>query len=382
MLNNGPVIDEPLQAVFNSALTADSREAVVKSFYDLTGMPAVVVDMANHVAVASGNGECDFGTIEDELSKAELPPDVSGCPISQPVVITAGGENSWALWAIYDGYQCLMKLAVCVGHEPDRRKLSAGETLAKGLYSLWLRLRLAASDDENEKGSYLRSLIQGNETRRLPGFGEPYIIAVTAADTGRQLFRELGGRFEFPAIWADNGGEYVLLMSRADEAGLSGFESAAKSRGAIVGLSQQFADLSKAPSYYTQARDSAAIASRFAGFSGFARFRDMKLFLMFDSFSKTDPGRSMVDPQVELLAGYDREKNTAYLRTLFCWLLNSQRAAAAARQLGVHRNTLDNRLARINELISADWGSCADSTGMLYSLFITMDRLGSLEYFG
>ncbi len=175
--------------------------------------------------------------------------------------------------------------------------------------------------------------------------------------------------------------EYVFLIHIKDDDLVHQLDTTAKEHEAILGISQEFSDLSQTSKYYTQAKDSAMAAANFADFSGAALYDDMKLYIMFDIFSKTDAGKNMIDPQVKILAGSDAEKNTDFMRTLFCWLLNSQHAAAAAKQLGVHRNTLDNRLAKIGELIDTNWNSSTYSTCMLYSLYITLNELGQLEYF-
>jgi DNA-binding PucR family transcriptional regulator len=48
--------------------------------------------------------------------------------------------------------------------------------------------------------------------------------------------------------------------------------------------------------------------------------------------------------------GYDRDRNAELVHTLSVFLDSGATVAAAARELGVHRNTLSYRIARIEEV--------------------------------
>ncbi|MBQ8974776.1 MAG: helix-turn-helix domain-containing protein, partial [Oscillospiraceae bacterium] len=54
------------------------------------------------------------------------------------------------------------------------------------------------------------------------------------------------------------------------------------------------------------------------------------------------------------LMRYDRENGTEYTRTLKCYLDNALNAAGTAKELFIHRGTMNYRLSRIEEMTSLD----------------------------
>ena len=279
----------------------------------------------------------------------------------------------------------LMKLAVICKDEPDADLDHLVSVLADSLYAAWFRLRFTAFNMADSKSRFLLSLLRNEISSATvsENISGPFITVVIPSSHANQAssaFDVLSSITGKQLLFACDNNEYIFLIN-ADDAHTAILNDLARQHPLTLGISQTFTDLGQTSCFRLQASSAAAAAARFPGFSGCANFNDMKLFLMFDMISCSDIGISITDPQVELLAKSDKEKNTGFMRTLFCWLLNSQHAAAAAKQLGIHRNTLDNRLSKINELIDADWNSCTYCTCMLYSLYITLDKLGQLEFF-
>jgi purine catabolism regulator len=62
----------------------------------------------------------------------------------------------------------------------------------------------------------------------------------------------------------------------------------------------------------------------------------------------------MMPPGLKRMIDYDAEHGTDYVRTLSAYLRNMGRLRPAAQQLGIHRNTLEYRIARIAELAGVD----------------------------
>lgn len=404
-----------LQSIYGCASSADSMQQIASTFYDLTGMPTVIADSLHHIIALSPDIQlafpsgCAWGDLVDngyvlplQITTDDPAPSPFGnasslgSAVSSSVLLHCspfpGRSEQCVMCDIHHNSSVLMKLAVTAPSDDDSVQLVTA--LASSLYTAWFRLRYTTNSIIDAKSRFLLSLLKNGETGFPYGGLEgcspkgPYVIVCLPVSPDHltdmshySICDELSGMIgpSLLSVFDDN--EYVFLICDVEEKHFSILEDVADRRQLILGLSHEFTDLSQASQHHLQARGSAITASHFSGFTGLARFDDMKLFLMFDMFYKTGGGQDMVNPQVEILAKTDEEKNTGFMRTLFCWLLCSQRAAAAASLLGVHRNTLDNRLAKINELIDADWNSCTYSTCMLYSLYITMDRLGQLEFF-
>jgi purine catabolism regulator len=62
----------------------------------------------------------------------------------------------------------------------------------------------------------------------------------------------------------------------------------------------------------------------------------------------------MMPPGLQRMLDYDAEHGTDYVRTLSAYLRHMGRLRPAAQQLGIHRNTLEYRIARIAELAGVD----------------------------
>lgn len=75
------------------------------------------------------------------------------------------------------------------------------------------------------------------------------------------------------------------------------------------------------------------------------------------------------------LATYDRTHDTALLETLHAYLYSKHNLADAAAKLYIHRNTLTNRLTKINDLIHTDLEDSETVFHLLFSFHI-------LEYYG
>lgn len=74
------------------------------------------------------------------------------------------------------------------------------------------------------------------------------------------------------------------------------------------------------------------------------------------------------------LATYDRTHDTALLETLHAYLYSKHNLADAAAKLYIHRNTLTNRLTKINDLVHADLEDSETTFHLMFSFHI-------LEYY-
>ena len=65
-------------------------------------------------------------------------------------------------------------------------------------------------------------------------------------------------------------------------------------------------------------------------------------------------GKYLCHPDLMTLRDYDRENHTQLLKTLYCYLACGLNATAAAEALYIHRNTLYQRLGKIETLITSN----------------------------
>lgn len=77
---------------------------------------------------------------------------------------------------------------------------------------------------------------------------------------------------------------------------------------------------------------------------------------------------NMVHPAAAMLMEYDAERNTELCKTIFTYLNNKQSIKATAQSLGVHVNTINQRFAQMENLLSG-YQFCSESLFDLYMSF-------------
>lgn len=98
---------------------------------------------------------------------------------------------------------------------------------------------------------------------------------------------------------------------------------------------------------------------------------DLAVYRLADLVFRSE-GRLIVDQPILLaLAEADKGGKTAYLDTLFAYLSCAQHSAAACSRLHIHRNTLDYRLRRMEELSPIDWSD----GDLLFRLYFSLCAL-------
>lgn len=121
-----------------------------------------------------------------------------------------------------------------------------------------------------------------------------------------------------------------------------------------MGISYIFFEFSTFTSYYEQTLGALEMGEKYSPFEWCYDFEDYVLhFFMHYGTSRID-GRHLCYPGVVQLYIYDRKNHTELLDTLRVYLEAGSNAAAAAQQLYIHRNTLYQRLRKIEEIIRVD----------------------------
>ena len=82
------------------------------------------------------------------------------------------------------------------------------------------------------------------------------------------------------------------------------------------------------------------------------------------------PPETLYHPRFSLLAEYDAENNTEYLATLIAYLQNNCSISASANALYIHRNSLQYRIKKIEELLDFRITASEERLNMLFSSFL------------
>lgn len=135
-------------------------------------------------------------------------------------------------------------------------------------------------------------------------------------------------------------------------------------------VSDEFDSVICIPYQYQELRDCASLASRFEGCIGLKSNTDFSMFRIFLKTMTADTANQFNHRDAQILCDYDCIHNTQYAQTLFRYLREDCEALPTADALFIHRNTLDNRLRKMTDLIKADWRDVNYKHQMLYSLFV------------
>ncbi|GGM29325.1 hypothetical protein GCM10011351_14280 [Paraliobacillus quinghaiensis] len=81
---------------------------------------------------------------------------------------------------------------------------------------------------------------------------------------------------------------------------------------------------------------------------------EMKFFNLLRKMDSKEDLLSCCHPAIITIYEYDQKHHTDYYHTLFVYLLNNQNIHDAAESLYIHRNTMKNRLKKINKLVNID----------------------------
>lgn len=147
--------------------------------------------------------------------------------------------------------------------------------------------------------------------------------------------------------------------------------------GLRCGMSRPFNRLSDIHKHFLEALDSAEIA-KYTAFIADPVFGDINYYercepfiLMHDAAEHGVDLRKFVHPFAIKLNDYDMEHDTEYIRTLFEYI-RTPKKPQAAEALFIHRNTLDYRLKKIQELVEVPWDDGETLARMFFSIIILM----------
>lgn len=122
-----------------------------------------------------------------------------------------------------------------------------------------------------------------------------------------------------------------------------------------IGYSNCFSDILGLKSYYIQAKIAIRTGLNQNPMVWFHKFSDMVLHYMKERLTEELDGDYLCAPEVLTLREYDRENQSEYLQTLKVYFDNQMNAVKTAKDLFIHRATMEYRLNRIKELTSMDF---------------------------
>lgn len=176
--------------------------------------------------------------------------------------------------------------------------------------------------------------------------------------------------------------ELVILFNLPNNKQLSGFIDETLRQQAIankllIGVSNMFHDLTQTRKHYQQAKEAIILNNTYNDwtvtyFSLIAPVRVLHIVREHDDLI------SYCMPELMDLLAVDKQSNTDYMTTLYCYLEFFGNTSAAAAKLHIHKNTLLYRLSKIRDILHCSLEEGEDN----YKLMMSFRILRILGMFG
>ena len=150
-----------------------------------------------------------------------------------------------------------------------------------------------------------------------------------------------------------------------------GLERELGENGMAGGLSRTFSHLEDAPRFRRQAELVLSILDHEK--VGLVSYSQAEPNILIDGLPAELQDALLTHPVVQRLRELDQESKFSFTETLLAYLSCAQRPGLTCTRLHIHRNTLDYRLHRLEELVEIDWNNGKEMAVLLLAL-ISQER--------
>lgn len=173
---------------------------------------------------------------------------------------------------------------------------------------------------------------------------------------------------KYKSICIDN---ILLLLLETDDlhSVIMTLEGFFNSYHLAAGCSRHFTNILDFKKYYEQAMNIFRLGRRMHPEGTVYCYRDYYLYHLLTRFGETHQLKHYCLPEVTELVQYDKLNNSSYLDTLRVYL-RSRNVATAAGELHIHRNTMNYRIQKIEEITHLNLNEGDDLYKLWFSLLI------------
>jgi len=167
------------------------------------------------------------------------------------------------------------------------------------------------------------------------------------------------------------GNNIVMVINSSRKAPLSNSQRQQlteflKKNGLFGGLSRSFDNIRDIARYYAQSVKAIEMGSAISPDKLLYEYEDYVMFHVINVCSASQDIESFCHSSLYTLMEYDRKNGTDLTRILYKYLTNDKKVVETADELGIHRNTLSYRIARIEQIMNVD---LSKSDVLLHLLF-------------
>ncbi len=144
-----------------------------------------------------------------------------------------------------------------------------------------------------------------------------------------------------------------LLLTHDERSQFKAFLTA---NGLVCGGSGRFLSMNSLPSAYTQAVTATRIGKQMEGRGPIYYLWEYVTYHMCDLLHNEQNLFDFCNPMLLCIKRYDEDNRTCFMPTIRAYLKSGRNPAKTASLLGIHRNSVDYRLKRMQELFDLDLG--------------------------
>lgn len=145
--------------------------------------------------------------------------------------------------------------------------------------------------------------------------------------------------------------------------------------GLICGGSSKFNSMSSLPSAYSQAITASRIGRQMEGRGPIYYLWEYATYHMCDLLHNEHNLIDFVNPLMLGIMRYDKDNNTSFIQTIRAYLKCGRNPVKTAALLGIHRNSVDYRIRRMNELFYLDF----NDSNIMFSFEQSLQIIDYLE---
>lgn len=141
------------------------------------------------------------------------------------------------------------------------------------------------------------------------------------------------------------------------------------------GISRCFSDISDMQKYYRQSMRAIELGIRKNSGDVLFHYEDYAVYHFMDMRSNEEDLKDFCHPALFALMEYDRKNGTRFTHSLYVYLENARNNVVSARLLHIHRNSMNYRIEKIQEIMNADF----NNKDLLFHLHLSFKILGFSE---
>lgn len=269
-----------------------------------------------------------------------------------------------------------------------------------------------ASLPDNMLDYFVYDLLEGNLTDQnlirermdyfnwdLLGKGKVQVVSIRGKDSeltpDNTRFRRLLERFitTFPVFKTFAYSNQLKMLCpvrenlQMDETFCREMEKVLSSEGLVAGVSRPLLQLSTIPDFNRQAERAAELGRKLHREKSIHFYDDYAIYHALELATAQEDLFQFCHSAVTLLRDYDLAHETDLLESLRVYLTHNRSIGESAAALYIHRNTMNYRIARINELTQLDLGDPDVFCHLLFSFYaldyrklLSRERPGELRH--